>query len=104
MDAKNKKKFNYKKLILSNNYLYSSEEEQEKQKEEEKKKKKRKKTTDLNEFNESIIEKETSITRELFNKHFHYQTPSALLKELYKTNDKEKNSLLVRVINSGLND
>ena len=38
------------------------------------------------------------------NKHFHYQTPSALLKELYKTNDKEKNSLLVRVINSGLND
>ena len=27
-----------------------------------------------------------------------------MLKELYKTNDKEKNSLLVRVINSGLND
>ena len=27
-----------------------------------------------------------------------------MLKELYKTDDKEKNSLLVRVINSGLND
>ena len=33
-----------------------------------------------------------------------FQTPSALLKELYKTNYKEKNRLLVSVINSGLKD
>ena len=56
----------------------------------------------MNKFNESIIKEETGINRELFNKHCHYQTPSALLKDLYKTNNKEKNSLLVSVINSGL--
>ena len=64
--------------------------------------KKDEKTIDVNKFNESIIKEETGINRELFNKHCHYQTPSALLKDLYKTNNKEKNSLLVSVINSGL--
>ena len=58
----------------------------------------------MNKFNESIIKEETDINRELFNKHFHYQTRSVLLKDLYKTNNKEKNSLLVSVINSGLKD
>ena len=66
------------------------------------KKKNDEKTIDVNKFNESIIKEETGINRELFNKHCHYQTPSALLKDLYKTNNKEKNSLLVSVINSGL--
>ena len=33
-----------------------------------------------------------------------FQTPSALLKDLYKTNGKEKNNVLVSVINSGLKD
>ena len=58
----------------------------------------------MDKFNESIIKKETCINWELFNKHFHYQTLSALLKDLYKTNDKEKNSLLVNMIKSGLKD
>ena len=58
----------------------------------------------MNKFNESIIKEETGINRELFNKHCHYQTPPTLLKDLYKTNNKEKNSLLVSVINSGLKD
>ena len=31
-----------------------------------------------------------------------FQTPSALLKDLYKSNGKEKNRLLVSVINRGL--
>ena len=44
------------------------------------------------------------MNNKLFNNHFHYQTQSALLKELYITNNKEKNSLLVSVINSGLKD
>ena len=56
----------------------------------------------MNKFNESIIKEETGINRELFNKHCHYQTPPTLLKDLYKTNNKEKNSLLVSMINSGL--
>ena len=58
----------------------------------------------MNKFDESIIKEETGINRELFNKYCHYQTPSALLKDLYKTNNKEKNSLLVSVINSELKD
>ena len=51
------KKFDYKKLRLSDNYQYSSEEEQEKQDE---------KTNNLNEFNEQIIKKEADIGKELF--------------------------------------
>ena len=69
-----------------------------------KKKNKIKKAIDVNKFNESIIKEETKINKELFNKHFHYQTPSALSKDLYNTNNKEKNSLLLSVINSRIKD
>ena len=58
----------------------------------------------MNTFNEWVIKQEAKINRELFNKHFHYQRPSASLKDLYKANDKEKNKLLVSVINNGLKD
>ena len=44
------------------------------------------------------------MNKELFKKHFFFQTPSALLKNLNKTNDKEKNNELVKVIISGLKD
>ena len=60
--------------------------------------------TDMDEFKKYITEKEAKINKDLFNKHFHYQAPSALLKDLYKINDKEKNRLLVSVINNGLKD
>ena len=56
----------------------------------------------MNTFNESIIKKEMDIKNMDLFKHFNYQTPSSMLKNLYKTNDKEKNSLLVEVINSRL--
>ena len=45
-----------------------------------------------------------SINKKLFKNYFFFQTPSVLLKELYKTDDKEKNKLLVSVINTGLKD
>ena len=60
--------------------------------------------SNANKFNEWVNKQETNINKELFKNHFSFQTPSALLKELYKTNDKEKNRLLVSVINSGLKD
>ena len=60
--------------------------------------------TDVNAFNEWVIKKETKINNELFKNHFFFQTPSALLKELNKTTDKEKNSTFVSMINSGLKD
>ena len=60
--------------------------------------------TDIDEFKKYITEKETKINKELFKNYFPFQTPSALLKDLYKINDKEQNSKLVNVINSGLKD
>ena len=57
-----------------------------------------------NKLNEWVNEQETKINKELFKNHFFFQTPSALLKDLYKTNDKENNRLLVSMINSGLKD
>ena len=65
-----------------------------------KEKKKKKKIFDTNKFNKWVNKQETDINKELFKNHFSFQTPSALLKELYKTNDKEKSILLVSVINS----
>ena len=58
----------------------------------------------MNKFNKWVNKEETNINKELFKNHFFFQTPSALLKDLYKSNDKEKNRLLVSVINSGLKD
>ena len=69
-----------------------------------KKKKKKKKTFNTYKFNEWVNKQETSINKKLFKNYFSFQTPSALLKELYKTDDKEKNKLLVSVINRGLKD
>ena len=46
--------------------------------------------TDVYIFNEWVIEKETDINSELFKNYFFFQTPSALLKELYKTTDQKK--------------
>ena len=69
-----------------------------------KKKKKWKKIFHANKFNKWVNKQETDINKELFKNHFSFQTPSALLKDLYKTNDKKKNRLSVSVINSGLKD
>ena len=59
---------------------------------------------DAKTFNEWINKKETDISRELFRNYFRFQTPSALLKNLYNLNDEVKNKKLVSVINSGLKD
>ena len=60
--------------------------------------------TDIDEFKKCITKKETKINKDLFKSFFPFQTPSALLKDLYKVNDKEQNSKLVNVINIGLKD
>ena len=45
------------------------------------------------------------INNELFKKHFKVQKPIFMYKVLYETNnDKEKNSKLVNIFNSGLED
>ena len=59
---------------------------------------------DVNRLNNWVIKQETKISKELFKNHFSFQTPSALSKDLYITNDKEKNNELVNMINCGLKD
>ena len=45
------------------------------------------------------------INNELFKKHFKLEKPILMYKVLYETNnDKEKNSKLVNIFNSGLKD
>ena len=74
--------------------------------EEEQQTSKKKKTTknDVNELNELTVKKQTGINRELFKNYFGFQAPTAMLKNLYKLNDRNKNNLLVNTIKSGLSD
>ena len=92
LNTENKKKLDYKKLRLTDNYQYSSEEEQEETK------------TDMNKYSKYIGKEETDINEELFMKHFYFQRPSDMLKNLNQINDIEKNSKLADVIISGLKD
>ena len=60
--------------------------------------------TDANEFNKWVNKQETDINNELFKNYFKFQRPSDMFKNLYQTNDIEKNNKLVSVIFSGLKD
>ena len=51
-----------------------------------------------------INKEKPHINNELFRKPFRVQDPSVMYKVLYETNDKEKNSKLVNIFNSGLKD
>ena len=58
----------------------------------------------MREFNEWVNKKEIGINSELFKRDCNLQRRGDMLKLLYNTNDKKKNSNLVNVIKSGLND
>ena len=45
-----------------------------------------------------------TIKCDLFKKHFNFNVPSALIKQLYETKNRKKNNELVNVIKSGLSD
>ena len=111
LSAKNKIKLNYKQLRLSDEYLSSSEEEQEKQEEKqeeklkEKQEKQDRKIINTDEYNEWMTNKEDAhINNEIFEKYFKLQKPSLMFEVLRTLNDKEKNSDLVNMFNSGLKD
>ena len=104
LKTKDTKKFDYKKLTLTDDYYYESEEEKEQQtsKKLDKKEPPKKATkTDLREFNKWVKKKETGINLELFQKYFKIQKPSDMLKTLYTTNNRKENDDLVK---SRLND
>ena len=44
------------------------------------------------------------LNRKLFQKHFNFGMPTAMLKSIYNTDSKKKSDSLVDVIKSGLND
>ena len=75
-----------------------SEEEQEEQEEQKPTK------DDYKTLIKQIIDEETDINDDLFNKYFKFQRPSDMLMLLNKTNDTEKNNKLVNLINSRLKD
>ena len=92
-------------MRLTDDYQYESEEEQQTSKKLDKKELPKKRTKDdLSEFNEWVNKKETCINSELFKKNFSFQGPNDMLKTVYNTNDRKKNSDLVNVIKSGLSD
>ena len=80
--------------------------ERMKYEEEEKEQDEKQKPTkdDLIALNKHIIDEETNIIEEDFEKYFNFQRASDMLMYLNKTNDKEKNNELVIMINSGLKD
>ena len=96
----------YTKLRLTDDYQHESENEQEQTSKKSNKNEFPKKPTktDVKEFNELIIKKETGIDRELFENYFNFQMPTAMLKTLYNLNDRKKNNKLVNIIKSGLSD
>ena len=97
MSAKNKKMLDYKQLKISDDYWYSSDEEQKEQEKQDKK------SFDPEENIEWIITKEdTHVNKEIFKKYFQLERPTLMYKVLYETNNnKEKNSKLVNIFNSG---
>ena len=58
----------------------------------------------MNTFSKWVIKKEAGINRELFKNYFHSQMLSALLNNLYKTNDPEKHNVIVALIKSESKD
>ena len=55
-------------------------------------------------FIKYIEDESNGINYELFKKHFNFVVPSALVKQLYETKNKNKNNELVNVIKSRLSD
>ena len=76
-------------------------EEEKRRKKEEQERQDEKTKTDLNKW---IFDEKINLNKKLFKKHFNFQKPSDMLILLNKTNARTKNSELVNIINSGLED
>ena len=110
LNTKNKNLFYYKKLRLTDDYQYEPEEEKEEEKQETSKKSDKKEPPQkspkgvVSNFNKWVNKKEIGINSEIFQRHFKFQRPSDMLKDLYTINDKYKNKALVNLIKSGLSN
>ena len=93
MNTKDKKKFDYTNLKLTDGYKYNSEDEEQQQT-----------SKNFNKLNENIIKEVEDMDKEIFKIIFNFKKPSVMLKYFYNLNDREKNKKLVNVIESGLSD
>ena len=127
VNPKTAAKKDLKRKVFDNNYIYkekyeeekdglndedtkkfeSEEEEKETDKKPDKKESPRKSTKNsVRKFSDLINKEETPMNKEVFQKHFNFARPSALLKELYRMESKKKktNKEHVDLIKSGLRD
>ena len=82
-------------IIITDDYDYESEEEEKQTDKKPNKKEPPKKPTEnsvkelVKELEKLINKEETGMNRELFQKHFNFQMPSVMLKDLFRTNNKK---------------
>ena len=58
----------------------------------------------MKELSELITKEEVGINKELFQKNFNFQMPTAMLKSIFRAKDKKKSDDLVKLIKSELKD
>ena len=90
-----------KEIFLYKDNVFKTKEESEEESEENKLEKIK---DDYKKFIKYIENKSKGINYELFEKHFNFVVPTALLKQLYETINRKQNYKLVNVIKSGLSD
>ena len=101
LSAKDKKKLDYKQLKIIGDYRCSSDEEQQQQQEQEEQEEQEKEDKKPFDLEESI---DAHVNKEIFKKYFKLESPNIMYEVLRKANDKETNSKLVNIFNSGLKD
>ena len=98
MNEKDRKKFDFTKFSLSDDYEYEPEKEEKETDKKPNKKEQHKKPTiiSVKELNKLVNKEETDMNWELFQKHFKFTKPSALLKKLCCTNNTKENKKVSR--------
>ena len=104
LNDKDIKKFDYTKLRLTDDYEYESEDEEKQTDKKPDKPPKKPIENSVKKLSELANEEETDMNRELFQKHFNFAKPSAMLRELYRMKNKRVNKELVGLTKSGLID
>ena len=96
LNGKDTEKFDYTKLRLSDDYEYESEEEEKHNDKIPDKKEPSKKPTETSakELSKLVNKEETSMSRDLFQKHFSFDRPSALLRSYSRTKDTKNKELV----------
>ena len=102
LDTKNREKLHYKKLRLSDSSFEAKQDEKQDDKQDEKQEEIQEKTkTDVNAFNEQIINEEADIESDVFFKYFSAEKPCQLFNHIYEVDNK---NMIINIVNSELED